>query len=911
MPAAVDFRYRGGMWSITTVSAAVLAAAPIPPGFEHGATLRVYEIGRPMERLVELVPDQTPSADILIDSVDLDAPEDFGGFGDFFHAEVIGSLWIEEAGRYAFALESDDGSRLTIDGGLVADNDGIHPPARVEGAMELAAGAHPFVIEHFENQGGEVLRLLWRPPGGEWDLVPASALITRAGVTRVVSPGPKRVMGAAGEIRPGAGMALAGVHPAFTVTTIRPEGFEPQVGGMDLAPGGTLFIATFPPNPNGYMDGLRKIADGEVWAIADPSLPRAAIEVRKVAEGLHEPAGLCVTDDGTVFVSQRYEITKLVDSDGDGFFENHVTVAKGWGAENYHHFTFGLLERDGFLYAALSTGIALDGDEIARYGHRGLAGPNPPNRGTLVKANIRTGAVEYVAGGFRTPNGLGFGPGGEILVADNQGAWNPDNSLYAVEPGRFYGHYNPTERGAAFPDGGAAGPFDDEEPSPPAIAMPQSEIANSPTTTAVIPNGPFAGQVYLGDLTYGGIKRVFLEEVGGETQGAVFRFTQGFECGVNRLVVADDGTVYIGGTGAGGNWNWRGTTFGLQRLEMKEGAEWPFEIQKIEAMPGGFRVSFTEPADAGMLADRASYAVSQWYTTPSAEYGGAKREFEKLDVAAARPAADGLSVEIELPELRPGRTVHLAFHIASAGGEALWSNESWYTLNAMPGGAGDAEATAFGTRILVFSKTAGFRHGSIASGIAAIRALGAGHGLVVDTTEDASYFNRSVLPRYDAVVFLNTTGDVLDDEQQAAFEGYIRRGGGFVGVHAASDTEYDWPWYGRLVGAYFSGHPAVQEATLDVCDPEHPATAHLDEQWIRADEWYNFRAQPRGVRVLMTLDTSSYSGSTMDPHPAAWCHAFDGGRAFYTVGGHTDETFEEPAFRAHLLGAIGWVAEEE
>jgi type 1 glutamine amidotransferase len=898
------------MWSIPTVVAAVLGAALIPPGFEHGATLRVYEIGMPMESLVELVPGQTPNVDRLIGTVDLDGAEAFGGLGDLFAAEVIGSLWIDEPGRYGFALESDDGSRLTIDGAVVIDNDGLHSATRAEGSAELTPGAHPFRIAYFENAGDQTLRLEWKPLGGGWAVVPEEALITEAGVTRVTAPGGKRIMGPAGELRPGWGMPLDRVHPAFTVTTIRPEGFEPQVGGMALAPDGTLYVATFPPNQNGWLDGLRIVADGAVWAIDDPTLPREQIRVRKVAEGLHEPAGLAVGPDGTVYVSQRYELTKLLDRDGDGFFETNATVARGWGADNYHHFTFGLLERDGFLYAALSTAISMESGEVQKYGYRGLVGPNPPNRGTLVRANIRTGAVEYVAGGFRTPNGLGFGPGGEILVADNQGAWNPENSVYAVRAGRFYGHYNTTLAGRDYPEGGAAGPFDDRPLSPAAVALPQNEIANSPTNPVAIPTGPFAGQWYLGDLTYGGLRRMFLEQVGGEIQGGVVRFTQGFECGVNRLCVAPDGTAYIGGTGAGGNWSWRGTTHGLQRLDPRPDADWPFEILRVEAIPRGLRVRFTEPADAAALGDPAAYVVGQWYTTPSADYGGAKREPETLAVASARPGGDGLSVDLTLPGLRPGRIVHLALAVPSAQGEELWSNEAWYTMNKMPAG-GDGAATLFDRRVLVFTKTAGFRHGSIDAGVAALTELGAANGLVIDHTEDAAYFNDPVLSRYDAVVFLNTTGDVLDEEQQRAFEKYIRRGGGFLGIHSATDTEYDWPWYGRLVGAYFEGHPAVQDAVVDVTDRDHPATAHLPAEWRRRDEWYNFRAQPRDVRVLAYLDTGSYSGNTMDPHPIMWCHAFDGGRAFYTEGGHTDESFADPAFRAHLLGALRWVMDRD
>ncbi|NOV97800.1 ThuA domain-containing protein [Isoptericola halotolerans] len=210
--------------------------------------------------------------------------------------------------------------------------------------------------------------------------------------------------------------------------------------------------------------------------------------------------------------------------------------------------------------------------------------------------------------------------------------------------------------------------------------------------------------------------------------------------------------------------------------------------------------------------------------------------------------------------------------------------------------------------VLVFSKTAGFRHGSIPAGIAAIEQLGVENGFSVDSTEDAGAFTDENLEQYEAVVWLSTTGDVLNDEQQEAFERYIGNGGGYAGVHAASDTEYDWPWYGELVGAYFASHPANQDATIKVEDSVHPSTDHLPERWERYDEWYNFRSSPRDeVHVLASLDESTYqvgSGAMGADHPIAWCHEYDGGRSWYTGGGHTNESFAEPDFLEHLLGGI-------
>ncbi|MGW6227715.1 ThuA domain-containing protein [Cellulosimicrobium cellulans] len=254
------------------------------------------------------------------------------------------------------------------------------------------------------------------------------------------------------------------------------------------------------------------------------------------------------------------------------------------------------------------------------------------------------------------------------------------------------------------------------------------------------------------------------------------------------------------------------------------------------------------------------------------------------------------------------RLVSLTATAALVGGVALLAPPASAATDPPPAAAEEPVVEEPAARLLVFSKTAAFRHGSIPDGIAAIERIGSERGIEVDATEDAAAFTPENLATYDAVVFMSTTGDVLDDGQQAAFEEYIRSGGGYVGVHAASDTEYTWPWYGELVGAWFSGHPAVQEATLHVEDPTHPSTAHLPQRWERTDEWYSFRENPRGdVHVLMTLDETTYEGGQMgNDHPAAWCQYHEGGRSWYTALGHTPESFVEPAFVEHLTGGLLW-----
>jgi type 1 glutamine amidotransferase len=231
-------------------------------------------------------------------------------------------------------------------------------------------------------------------------------------------------------------------------------------------------------------------------------------------------------------------------------------------------------------------------------------------------------------------------------------------------------------------------------------------------------------------------------------------------------------------------------------------------------------------------------------------------------------------------------------------------------FSAYPSSGKDPMQPASSFSVLVFSKTTGFRHSSIPDGIAAITALGQANGFSVNATEDSSVFTTDQLAQYSVIVFLNTTGDILDSNQQTAFEQFIHNGGGFVGIHSATDTEYNWPWYGQLVGTYFTDHPPIQPATVRVQNTSHPSTQLLPERWTRTDEWYNFRGQPvASITILAEVDEASYSGGTMGAHhPITWCHEFEGGRAWYTAMGHTSESFAEPLYGRHLLGGILWAA---
>ena len=225
------------------------------------------------------------------------------------------------------------------------------------------------------------------------------------------------------------------------------------------------------------------------------------------------------------------------------------------------------------------------------------------------------------------------------------------------------------------------------------------------------------------------------------------------------------------------------------------------------------------------------------------------------------------------------------------------------------------------SRILVYSRTTGYRHSSIPAGIEALEKLGWEHGFNVEASEGMHSFRAGRLERYAAIVFLSTSGAVLDEPGRAALRHYMKQGGSWLGIHAASTTEYEWPWFEGLVGAWFDQHPQIQPATLTVEDREHPATEFLGEKWQRNDEWYAFRSNPRdrerwlegveNLKVLLSVDEATYQGGTMGAdHPLSWCHEYGGGRSFYTALGHAEETYQDPEFLAHLLGALRWLGIE-
>lgn len=670
---------------VACVLGAVVGLAGGEPPTTPGVTVRVYRIAETVDRIPGIAPDQTPNFDALSGVVDL-GPDDFGGVPVPFVTRVIGELVVERAGPVVFRLTSDDGSRLTVGGRLLIDHDGLHgSTAKESAAVELNAGAHPLLIEHFDAGGSRSLRLEWKHSGRKgFEIIPESNLRSEPDATRVTSPGVKRIEGGR---RAGDGAPLVGVHPGWTLSDIRPAGFEPKVGAMVFLPDGRLVMGTFDPLQRDEV-ALPDIESKEPDALyaldnldgGDP----AAVTVTKIAGDLYEPMGLCVVD-GVLYVAHRKAVERLLDTDGDGFYETHEPVGSGWEGWNYHQFAMGLVHIDGKLYTALSTAMTPPAWE----GMEHNAGPNGPMRGGIVEIDIETGSTRVIAGGTRTPNGLGVTRDGSLIYLDNQGTWMMTNQLAEVIPGRFYGHYNWTRfvpnLGERFPDGGHPSVWSDRARTPAAVLMAQNEVSNSPTQPLVIDGGVYDEQVLVGELTAGGIRRVSLERVNGRLQGALFRFTQGLESGVNRMAWGPggaDGALYVGGIGAGGNWNWRGTQFRLQRLTPNGNSV--FEMLDVTATPVGLRVVFTEPVDPAWLADPANWQVRSWTYVQTAAYGGPKVDERGHAVTRVVASADGRSAELVIEGLEAGRCYHLRTDPVSVGGDAIWSTEAWYTMNAVP-----------------------------------------------------------------------------------------------------------------------------------------------------------------------------------------------------------------------------------
>lgn len=601
---------------------------------------------------LEVIKKSTPVLQGKISKIHTLSETDFLNFQEHFIIEYKGLLNIEKESSYDFRLISDDGSLLYIDEQLVVDNGGDHGTEIRDGEMFLKAGKHPIRLLFNQGGGGALVSLQWFDRNaGSFVLLDDQFVSFESSELLETKP-----YIAPGELKkgiPGDALPLAGVHPAFDLSQARPNDFTPKVGGLDFLSDGRMVICTW--------DSLGSVFILENW---DSGMPDQ-IKVKRIAAGLAEPLGLKVVDE-EIYVLQKQELTKLIDHDGDELIDEYQTVSNDWKVSaNFHEFAFGLVYQEGFFYGTLATAIMPGGAS---------ANPQIPDRGKVLKIDKATGKVELIATGLRTPNGIGVGKDNEIFIADNQGDWLPASKIVHVQPGSFYG-----SRSVDFE--GTAG----LKETLPVVWLPQDEIGNSPSTPIGLDVGPYQGQMIHGEVTNGGIKRVYVEKVNGAYQGALFRFTQGLEAGVNRILWAPNGDLVVGGVGSSGNWGHIGKlSYGLQSLSFNGNSV--FEMLKVSVRSDGFEIEFTEPIKEGQNVNAEDFLIQQWRYEPTEVYGGPKLDLENLEAKAFHLSQDRKKIFVELPGIKENRVVYFRINrpFISDFDHSLWTTESWYTLNQIP-----------------------------------------------------------------------------------------------------------------------------------------------------------------------------------------------------------------------------------
>jgi cytochrome c len=688
-----------------SAASAESGAAPmkLPRGLQPGLTVRYYELADPVEGVPVINEAQLPNKIATVPNVQFSpfAVQRSDMHLDRFpnHAKYVaifsGSLNAPVAGEYGFRIEDANGySRLFIESAKVLETQGS---AAAEHKISLSAGWHPFMIEY--GSSAEVLRLpereidmntlklSWHPPGQEEAIVPSTALASETPDLNATAAGPKAYTLMPSIDVPGDQFPLQGLHPVFKLVNIRPESFQPKVAGMDFLPDGRLVVSTWSPEGSVYiLDGIHG---------NDP----AGVKVKEIASGLAEPLGLRVVD-GRIFVMQKQELTELVDRDGDEKTDEYRLVSNDWRVtDNFHEFSFGLLYDKGYFYATLATDVLPGGAPAI---------PQSPDRGKVLRINSKTGVAETVARGLRTPNGIGYGVDGEKFVSDNQGTWLPASKIVHVKQGAFYG-FRSVDPGR-----------DMKRPeTPPVVWLPEDEINNSPSNTVPFNHGIYKGQMLHGDVTLGGLQRVFVEKIASDYQGCVFRLSQGLEAGVNRLIWGPDGALYVGGIGAPGNWGQQGKLqYGLQKLVLTDQAA--FEMLAVRMKSNGVEIEFTAPLRLGGSPRPEDYEIRQWRYVPTNQYGGPKVDEEPLPVRSVRLSADRRRAFLELAGMKPKHVVyvHIVNPFVDTHNRELWSTESWCTVNAIPanntGKPGNAavpvntltpEETAAGWQLLFDGKT--------------------------------------------------------------------------------------------------------------------------------------------------------------------------------------------------------------
>ncbi len=568
-----------------------------------------------------------------------------------------------EAGRLPISLGADDTMSLWFNGArlLYEDHERASAPDQFFTQLKLKPGKNQLLLKVCQYAGG-------------WEVVVAPELpdtLPQKIQTQYEKDFPRTGS-------PVATPGTAGETKHYEITTIQePADCVLEVGGLAFRPDGKLLVCT---------------RRGEIWLVTNPTSKNPAeIKFTKFASGLHEALGLHAPDDKTVFVGQRPELTKVVDTNGDGVADEFNTVADMWGVSgDYHEYCFGpAVDKAGDMYVTLNVGFG--------GGHQAKGA----FRGWCMKIDPKTGKTEPFAYGLRSPNGVTVSPEGDLFYADNQGEWCASNKLSHIQKGKFYGHQaglrwlkdSPySDRSDKVPSGmlydgqpapGKTSPKGFPEVERPAIWFPYGRMGQSASEpkwdTTAGKFGPFAGQCFVGDQTKAVVMRVALEKVNGVYQGACFPFRGGFQCGVNRLAFGPDGSLYVGQTNRGWG-SLGGKPQGLQRLTFT--GEVPTEVHSVKLTKTGFDFTFTKPLDPSCVVKTDAFSVKSFTYIYFSNYGSPETDTQPEKVTTIRVSADGKTVSIDVPDRRVGRVYDFKLNgVKSAEGQGLLHAEAYYTLN--------------------------------------------------------------------------------------------------------------------------------------------------------------------------------------------------------------------------------------
>lgn len=618
-----------------------------------GAAVKVYGIGESIDSLMHLAPGQLPTSYKVEPAIDLSSRAHFGDLDFYFITHVSGVINVVSAGQYRFRVLADDGVRFSINNQVLYEHNGLQAATPSDGIeVSLTPGVHPFAIEHFQSTGQKRLTLEWMPPwSSTYEIVKAPTISTKREDQQRASAGKKYVL----RQIPDALIDIEQIpvdkaHPGLAFEVLQVPELQGSIGDVDVLSDGRLVATTW--------DG-----SGAVYAVEGVWDPGTGLLARPIAKGLSFPFGVKAIDD-EIFVLQKHELTQLIDLDGDRIADEFRVVANDWPLTNdFDEYAFGLTYFEGQFFAGLAMPVDEDGAILIE---------EIPERGHLIRIGFDA-SVERIASGLQMPNGIELDESGQFIVVDHRNPWFSDSRLVLSGNNRRQ-RFNPSLASQANPLQMSS------------IWLPSGAGSEAPTQPVRLTNGAYEGQWIYGDLNDQILNRVFVEEVNGVLQGAVFRYSNDLPFPVNRIVASPDGRMIAGGIGFSSQWRTLQSHDNLL-LRIDHTEEQVFEMAAVQIQDDGFEITFSQPVKAAQAGDMSNYRVYVWNAQDSGRRQRRDRslvsEVELLSVAVAD---DGTRVRLELQEMRENAIyyINLVPALESEVGDPLWSNEAWYSVNVWP-----------------------------------------------------------------------------------------------------------------------------------------------------------------------------------------------------------------------------------